>query len=371
MIWSTAYPAEEGIGNYVTHLARKLVDRGHKVLLVTRGGLGWRDSKQINGVVVREAPFMPVYPFHVQLHGLFVDSLVRSLRKNLDLIHIHSPLSPSVRVGIPVVATMHSALRFGIRSVEVVDRQSAAIKLQGVMSLRIEEELLRNAQYVTTVSRSVASEFMSCGFRGEIDVVGNGVDEKFYLPGKDRREDNTILYVGRLAYRKGLFDLLASSKTILKERPDAKFLIVGKGPLRGLLEKRVKDAGVETSFQFLGFLPLKDLQSIYRSAAVCVVPSHYEGQPTTLLEAMSSGAPIVGTNIPSISGVLTHDVDGILAQSKSPELLANAIIGLMNDGEKRAEIGQNARRTVEKAFTWDIVTDRIENSYGKINPELE
>jgi glycosyltransferase involved in cell wall biosynthesis len=197
------------------------------------------------------------------------------------------------------------------------------------------------------------------------------VDEKFYLPGKDRREDNTILYVGRLAYRKGLFDLLASSKTILKERPDAKFLIVGKGPLRGLLEKRVKDAGVETSFQFLGFLPLKDLQSIYRSAAVCVVPSHYEGQPTTLLEAMSSGAPIVGTNIPSISGVLTHDVDGILAQSKSPELLANAIIGLMNDGEKRAEIGQNARRTVEKAFTWDIVTDRIENSYGKINPELE
>ena len=43
----------------------------------------------------------------------------------------------------------------------------------------------------------------------------------------------------------------------------------------------------------------------------------------------------------------------------------------MNDGEKRAEIGQNARRTVEKAFTWDIVTDRIENSYGKINPELE
>ena len=86
---------------------------------------------------------------------------------------------------------------------------------------------------------------------------------------------------------------------------------------------------------------------------------------------MSSGAPIVGTSIPSISEVLTHDVDGILAPSKSPELLADAVIGLMNDGEKRAEIGQNARRTIEKAFTWDIVADRFENSYGKIKPELE
>ena len=157
----------------------------------------------------------------------------------------------------------------------------------------------------------------------------------------------------------------------MKERPDAKFLIVGKGPLRGVLEKRVKDAGVEASFRFLGFLPLKDLQSIYRSATVCVVPSHYEGQPTTLLEAMSSGAPIVGTSIPSISEELTHDVDGILAPSKSPELLADAVIGLMNDGEKRAEIGQNARRTIEKAFTWDIVAARFENSYGKIKPDLE
>ena len=69
------------------------------------------------------ATFFPVYPFHMPLHGLFVNSLLKSLRPEVSLIHLHSPLTPSIKTSVPIVLTIHTPMRIDAMHYEVVDPQ--------------------------------------------------------------------------------------------------------------------------------------------------------------------------------------------------------------------------------------------------------
>ena len=85
--------------------------------------------------------------------------------------------------------------------------------------------------------------------------------------------------------------------------------------------------------------------------------------PTTLLEAMSCGIPVVATSIPGVSDVITDHKTGILVPPHNPEKMANAILMLIEDSKLREEISSNARKHVQKYFDWDIVTSKIEKVY--------
>ena len=140
-------------------------------------------------------------------------------------------------------------------------------------------------------------------------------------------------------------------------------LLQGNGPLERHLKKLVSTFNLERNFLFAGNINHNTLLKYYQNATVYVLPSYREGLPTTLLEAMSCGLPVVATAISGISDVIDDYKTGLLVPTNSPEKLANAILMLIEDSKLRGEIASNARNMFRNTYDWDIITSKIEKVY--------
>jgi len=235
-------------------------------------------------------------------------------------------------------------------------------------SYRIESKLFNISNCITAVSYSVVDELKEYGLESEkITVIGNGVNEKIFTPiNKTKTLGKYVLYTGILRARKGLFDLVECAKLVSKLRPDVHFVVCGKGPFLRKLEKEVREQRMQEQINLLGFVKREELIRLYQNATLHVVPSHYEGLPTVLLEAMSCGLPVVATDVCGNKEVITNGVNGFLVPSKSPKAMAEVILMLLENENIRERVGKAARNTIEDKYTWDKITDNVLASYLQI-----
>lgn len=368
ILMSTPFPPEEGIGNYVYGVSTKLIEKGHEVTVITRGSWNKTQREVINGIDVIKAPFIPLYPFYIHVHGMFVNKIFKSLESQIDVVHIHTPLSPLIRTSLPIVTTIHTSILTNIRSIEVITPRSIIERIMGrFVSYPYELKLLKRSNMITTVSHHVAQELREYGVNpNEVTVIGNGVDETIFTPIKNKTEDKYILFTGRLGYRKGLFDLIDCGKYICEKYPDVSFIIPGKGTLLGKLQKRVEKMGIQERFKFLGYVDRERLINLYQNATIHIIPSHYEGLPTVLLEAMSCGLPVVATAVSGNLDVVYDGENGILISPKKPKEMADAISMLLDDDEMKRKLGEAARRTIEERYTWEAISDKIIRCYESL-----
>ncbi len=196
--------------------------------------------------------------------------------------------------------------------------------------------------------------------------MGNGIDNTIFKPVEKKNEKKYILFTGRLSYRKGLFDLIECGKYICEKYPDISFIITGSGILSDTLQERINELGLAKQFKFLGFVTREELIKLYQNATLYVLPSHYEGLPTVLLEAMSCGLPVIATAVSGNLDVITHGKNGILVPPKSPEKIAEAISLLLEDEQIRKKLGENARKTIEEKYTWDILSNNYLKYYTSL-----
>jgi phosphatidylinositol alpha-1,6-mannosyltransferase len=168
--------------------------------------------------------------------------------------------------------------------------------------------------------------------------------------------------VGRLIPRKGLFYLVEAAKRIVKERSETLFVIVGEGPLKSRLMAEVKDANLGNNFTFLGDISESELPAVYGCADVFAFPSIQEGQGIALLEAQSSGKPVVAFDITGIKEAVVEKETGLLVKPESVEL-AEAILKLLSDDSLRTKMGEQGRNFVQNNFTWDICARRMHDVY--------
>ena len=372
MITSEFPPKWAGIANYVYNVSQKLVEKGHRVTVITRGSAKNTGKEIIDRIEVFRAPFIPIYPFHVSVHGIFVNRLVKMLEPELTLVHSHSPFSPPIRTSLPMITTVHTPMKIGASHFETtpysVALYSIAKRLQSRIAYSIELELFRNSDKITTVSRSVALELREYGLDPkQIIVLGNGVDEKIFTPIKNRRFENRyVLYTGRLDFRKGLFDLIRCAKNVCDAYPDVKFVITGKGPLLGKLKEETRRIGLQSKIIFLGYVDKNKIIQLYQHATIHVVPSHYEGLPTVLLEAMSCGLPVVATAVSGNTEVISSGMNGLLVPPGVPNEMAMAISRLLDDEQLNRNMGRAARRTIEECYTLEKISENILKCYRSI-----
>jgi len=359
-------PESGGIGYYIYNLSKGLIKKGHKVTVITRGSTRRLEKEVIDDIDVFKATFFPLYPFQMGLHGLFVNSLVKSLEPEFSLVHLHSPLTPPIKTALPIVTTVHTAMRIDSRYHEVVDPYSLAEKLQSMyFSPFVESQLLRLSNIVTAVSPTVASELNEYGIDSrKVAVMWNGVDEKIFCPIRNKEKtEKYVLYTGVLRARKGLFDLVKCAILVKKIIPDIKFIICGTGPLLQKLKEQVRGLGLEEQVIFLGRVDRKKLIQVYQNATIHVIPSIYEGLPTVLLEGMACGLPVVATNIGGNRDIISSNENGLLVPPRSPEEMAKMIIILWTDTSLREKLGGSARETILKKYTWDIITNNFMHVY--------
>lgn len=362
-------PVSGGIGYYVYNLSKKLIDRGHKVTVITRGSANKSVKEVVEGIDVFHVSFFPFYPFHIKIHSIFVNILFKLLESKFNVVHIHSPLSPPIKTQLPIITTVHTSMKIDSKYHEILDFFSLAEKTQSrLLYPPIEKKLFSISELITSVSFSVAKELSTYGINPQqITVVGNAVDEKEFFPvHRNVRSEKYVLYTGVLRARKGLFDLLDCAEHVCRVYSDVKFIICGTGPFSHNLREKVRTKKLEKHVVLVGFVKRNKLVELYQNAEVHVVPSHYEGLPTVLLEAMSCGLPVVATDVCGSSEVISTGIDGFLVPPKSPKEMADVVLQLLADKDLRDKIGNNARKTIERFYTWDKLVDNMIKCYKNV-----
>ncbi|GAB7020489.1 glycosyltransferase [Halostagnicola bangensis] len=167
--------------------------------------------------------------------------------------------------------------------------------------------------------------------------------------------------VGRLIERKGHYDLLEAWPTVLENYPNATLLLVGDGPEREALQKFATALGCASSVRFLGMRD--DVPELLALLDIFVFPSHFEGLPGALLEAMAAGLPIVCTPVDGNSELIVDGESGLFVTVKSPDQISGRLIALLEDIDKREQLAEGAQKRAETNFTLQSMASEFSQLY--------
>jgi colanic acid/amylovoran biosynthesis glycosyltransferase len=201
---------------------------------------------------------------------------------------------------------------------------------------------------------------------GRVAVVPNSVDlSRLGPPRRGAGEPGLVLAVARLVEKKGLHDLVEACGLLRSRAATAgvQLEVVGAGPLRRALREAAERFGVNA--RFLGALPQEEVLERYRRASIyclpCVVAGSgdRDGLPTSVLEAMALGVPVVTTAVSGLPEAVIDGDTGLVVPEHDPEALAAALERLLTDPELSARIAARARRHVEERFALERSAARL------------
>jgi glycosyltransferase involved in cell wall biosynthesis len=218
----------------------------------------------------------------------------------------------------------------------------------------------RASRKVIVVSESVHREFSRGSLRGVMEIVHNGVDLELFLSAREckgglrvelgmDKGTKIVAIVGSLIPQKGHRTFIKMAHLIREQRGDVAFAIVGKGRLRGELEKEVADTGLEHIFHFLGWRV--DMADIMQSIDLLVSASESEGMSRVILEAMAAARPVVATRSGGAEDIVIEGETGFLIPVNDAERMATAALRILTDESYAAKLGAAGRNRVERFFS--------------------
>jgi glycosyltransferase involved in cell wall biosynthesis len=173
-----------------------------------------------------------------------------------------------------------------------------------------------------------------------------------------------ILTVARLHAQKGHTYLIEAIPHIVRAFPQARFLFVGDGELKGKLTVQVEKAGLSDYVLFLGVR--KDVPQLLAISDLFVLPSLWEGLPNAVLEAMAAGVPVIATNVEGAPELIVHEKTGLLVPPADPTALEQAIQRLLIDESSRTSMSKAARERVEYKFSQDANVTAFIDLYDQV-----
>ncbi len=200
-------------------------------------------------------------------------------------------------------------------------------------------------------------------------MIDRGAIEAFRKEHGADDETPLVLTVARLSYEKGIDTLLDAARCLVDAGANFRWLIVGNGPDRRQVEKMIADDGLSGHVRLAGFL--SDVWPAMAASDVVCIPSKCDAFPVVMLEAMAAGRPIVATRVGGIPEAMTHDVDGLLIDADSPEVMASAVSELLADPGRAAMLGLKAHATVVRRFDARQVTHRYIETYERLASRKE
>lgn len=181
--------------------------------------------------------------------------------------------------------------------------------------------------------------------KGKVVETPNGVK----IPRESRSAGTRrfiVSYVGRITREKGLFEALEAFVLVHAQHPQARFLIAGEGDQKRQLKEAADKAGLGGSVQFLGWLSREDVDDLLRESGVFLLPSHFEGMPNALLEAMAMGVPVVSTPVGAVRDLVDHDRTGCLVEISDIPGMAEQICRMLANHHLADTLGQQGRLRV-------------------------
>jgi len=337
--------------NQVLLTAKGMAARGHRVVLACRSGGALEARARGEGLDVHGLPWAGDLSPRAMLH------LARLLRRvRPDVLHLHDP----------------HALAAGLLA------RRAAPPTRAVATRRVDFPLrgplsrwkYRSCGRVIAVSRKIAEVLGAQGVPAErIRVVYEGVpDRPGVAGGREALAElgvpagcPVVGNVAALTDHKDHATLVEAAARVRPRLPEARFVVVGDGPLRPRLEAMCRERGLLDRWIFAGFR--HDLDRLFPAFTVFCLSSHMEGLGTSLLDAMAFSRPVVATATGGIPEAVEDGVTGRLVPVRDPEALADALVQLLTDTDKAGAMGAAGRRRFEERFTAERMVDETLAAY--------
>lgn len=410
-VWEYPPALVGGLGTYADYITREFVSMGHDVTVFTLNPGNLKTREIIKGVevhrplIVNASNIFPmfviddlkkwgtnirlfndIFIYNILSAAKFINSMLKKESCTYDIVCIHDWLSSIAGIliknetKVPVAFHVHSTEwgRSGGQGSEVVSY--------------LEWETAQKADRIITVSHAMQEDLVRHGWpKSKISIVWNGVDPTRYNPKNCKAEEveavrstygikqdeKIILFLGRLTWVKGIWNLVQAMPTILNEHPNAKLVILGKGEQQNDIIEAANRLGISKKVTCrFEFVPEKERILHYAAADVCVFPSTYEPFGIVSLEAMAMAKPIVvgAQGVVGFREQVTPfgpDQSGVHVNGGNPADIAWGINEVLCDSERAKKWGENGRKRVLQYFTWRKVAEQTLEIYSKIQQPKE
>ncbi|MGH9309515.1 MAG: glycosyltransferase [Vicinamibacterales bacterium] len=229
---------------------------------------------------------------------------------------------------------------------------------------------LRGASAIVTTCRAFADGLTRRGLDpSKIQVLHNAVTEDDLAARSDRRDrrELTVLSVGRLSREKGHDVLLRAFALMARnDSPPCKLILAGEGPEREWLARLANRLGMDRVVTFRG--AVSNPAALYECADLFALPSHSEGSPNALLEAMAAGMPVVASDVGGVAEIVAHGRTGLLVRRGDTQALAASLQRLAADPDLRRQLGAAARAHVRRCHAVEARTRAVLDIYSRLAP---
>jgi glycosyltransferase involved in cell wall biosynthesis len=260
------------------------------------------------------------------------------------------------------------------------------------------KKIIRSADLIQCTSQYLADFAAKSGARCSVEVIPGGVDIELFKTKYSNTEikslrdslgikdEYVILTTAKLVYKNGVDILIKAVAKLKEKRPLVKLLIAGEGGNANKLKAECKRLAVDANVIFLGDILHKDLPIYFRVSDVFVKPARLECLGNSFLEAMVAGVPAIGTPVGGIVDFLKdpsagsgqnpsvgsgQNPTGFLVEPENPEDLAEKINFVLGHKDIREKVVANAKKLIERHYSWDIIAEKMEEVFKRLTGEGE
>jgi len=365
MVTPAFFPVKGGTETIVRNLSAGLNKLGVHTDIMTfnqnqKYAPKWRGkTEKINGMTVFKIPglkWLPIEPSPRITQGVnIIPGRFTHLLKKYDIIHFHE-----------------ADLSFPLFSLFV--SKAKILHLHGIHAGFLRQYHLSRiifkhvADYYITITRQMGRDLVELGIaRNRIIYLPNAVDVKEFNP-KGKKEDNLLLYLGRIVPIKGLHILLKSLNYV--EKPVYLAIVGPIGSLeyykyvKKLIEKENRKG--KHKIKYLGEISKAEVIQMYQKASIYILPSFWEAFPVVILEALSCETPVITTPVGGIPEIIQNFENGIIVPVNDPVRLAEAINFMLDNKDYRTKMGQKGRELVIKNCSVEVIARKLYKIYEKI-----
>jgi teichuronic acid biosynthesis glycosyltransferase TuaC len=277
----------------------------------------------------------------------------------------HAALILGKRHGLPTICTLIGS------DINVYPNESRAIRM-------ITVSVLRRVDRVVAVSAALAAAALAlAGAHLDAEVAYMGCDEehfRFDEPARLKRRHQLavddreclIVFLGYFREAKGVYELLSACTRLIERGQPVHLLFVGSGDAHSDLVALARKANIEARVHFEIQPSHSDIPGWLSAGDVFALPSHSEGLPLAILEAMACSRPVVATNVGGIPEAVSDGVTGLLTPPRDVPALTDALGALATSPQHAQAMGAAGRLVVEEHFTWTRSAERMKMIYGYV-----
>ncbi len=371
-IGMVCYASVGGSGVVATELAHALAARGHQVHLISsEPPFRWRSGVPGLSFVPVEVPPYPLFLEPQYLLAL-ANTIARvAEERRLDIVHAHYAVPHATAAYLADQMLASSSTLVPPQTVTTLHGTDITLIGSDPSYTRVVAFSIERSHGVTAVSASLKADTIAAlGIRHEISVIPNFLDCAEYRrrPDPPLRArlcppdvcDAIVLHVSNFRPVKRV-DVALEVFRRIRRRVRARFVLIGDGPVRGDIERRVAACGLTADVIFAG--EQQDLVAWLSAADLFLLPSAQESFGLAALEAMACEVPVVASNVGGLPEIIEDGVTGFACPLEAVDAMAERGIALLTDPELRASIARNAAEMVRVSYCTDAIVPLYEDEY--------